>query len=102
MPCRPTPTDHCCWVGGQVCPWFDASPGIVFRCSLRSELGDWGRVHRDPRYRRDVAVYFRRVGVADCGDWRPTTENRCVSCGWDGSEGGEGGGGVVGVDVGGG
>jgi len=94
MPCRPTPTDHCCWINGQPCPHFDASPDLVYRCSLRTELGDWAKVHRDKRYRRDVAVPFRALGVADCGDWRP--DNRCASCGWDGNDDADG---VDGVDV---
>ena len=85
MPCRPTPYDHCCWINGQPCPHFDASPELVYRCSLRTELGDWAKVHRDKRYKRDVAVHWRVLGVPDCGDWTP--DNPCLSCGWDGNEG---------------
>ncbi len=85
MPCRPTIEDHCCWISGQPCPFFDAAtPNTDRRCTLRTELGSWDLVHQDPRYLRHVAPVWRRIGVVDCGDWAPTGDNPCSACDWDG------------------
>lgn len=87
MPCKAAPDEHCCWVDGEVCPFFDATTKGPFwkRCTLRTELGDWELVHRDPRYTRAVKPVWKSQGIADCGDWAPTVAAPCGSCGWDGT-----------------
>lgn len=88
MPCQATPEAHCCWIDGELCRFFDlnADPstvGFEGYCTLRTELGNWRRVHRDLRY-NEVRVALRaRAVTVDCGDWTPP--GVCRSCGWDGS-----------------
>lgn len=65
--------DHCCYVNGSPCPYLlvddPAYPGRKYACGLLKELGNWTRVHRDPRYKNDVQPHWQATGTADCGDW---------------------------------
>ena len=79
MVCRATPENHCCWLPGGVCPFFD--PVALAEgnggCSLRAELGSWDAVHKDPRYLRDVAPHWPQVDY--CGAY--PVNQRCATCG---------------------
>ena len=62
---------HCCFVGGSVCEFLvdNGIPGDKrFRCGLMLELGDWDKVHADPRY-APLAIHWK--GQSLCGDWQP-------------------------------
>ena len=85
MTCGATALDHCCWLAGAVCAHFDPDPPDTAGgfCALRTELGDWAKVHADPRWLRDVGPALARGGIADCGSW-PTTGTRCGTCQVDG------------------
>lgn len=80
--------DHCCWLGeGGVCPYVrddgvDA-PGRRWVCTLMEELGDWDLVHADPRYVRDVRVWWDRPPSegTDCGDFPAAVDGTCPVCG---------------------
>jgi hypothetical protein len=66
---------HCCWVHGEVCRFLlENHEGRRFACGLRVELGDWDKVHADPRY-RPIALVFVDEGL--CGDWQPQANVCC-------------------------
>jgi hypothetical protein len=66
---------HCCWVKGEVCEFLvENVDGRRFACGLRVELGDWAKVHADPRY-APIAVIFKDEGL--CGDWQPVAGQCC-------------------------
>jgi hypothetical protein len=87
--CGATATNHCCWIGGEVCSYFDAgglAEGRDGACTLRTELGSWAAVHRDPRYLRDVKARvpsFARYKTYNCGNY-PTKGITCGECGVSG------------------
>jgi len=70
--------DHCCFVAGKVCKFLvdNDTPGDErFRCGLMLELGDWGKVHADPRY-APLAMHWK--GQPLCGDWQPKAGTCCL------------------------
>ncbi len=84
MICQATVDDHCCWVGGVVCPHFDPKPApdAGGHCALRAELGDWSAVHVDVRYLEDVRPAWDKAEIVDnCGDWWPEEPCAVVGCG---------------------
>ncbi len=69
--------EHCCYVAGKVCKFLvdNGIPGDErFRCGLMLELGDWNKVHADPRY-APLAIHWK--GQALCGDWQPKAGTCC-------------------------
>jgi hypothetical protein len=61
---------HCCWVKGEVCEFLiENHEDRRYACSLRVELGDWDKVHADPRYAPIKEVMLLGDGL--CGDWQP-------------------------------
>jgi hypothetical protein len=67
---------HCCWVRGEVCEFLiENHEGRRFACGLRVELGDWQKVHDDPRYAPIAAVMILGDGL--CGDWQPDPNQCC-------------------------
>ena len=84
MVCGATPTSHCCWVGGEVCEFFDPAGLVDGRdgaCTLRTELGSWDAVHKDGRYLAAVKAEIPSFAGTDrnCGDY-PFAEG-CGTCG---------------------
>lgn len=68
--------DHCCYVNGKVCDYLiENTEGRRFACALRVELGNWKKVHRDPRYAPIKEVMLLGDGV--CGDWMPGPDVCC-------------------------
>lgn len=69
--CHGNGADHCCYVNGAVCPFLevDTVPGRKWACGLLRELGDWDKVHNDPRYLEHVRPVWYAAGVDDCGDF---------------------------------
>ena len=66
---------HCCWVRGTVCEFLiENHDGRRFACGLMAELGDWDKVHADPRY-APMAINFADTGL--CGDWQPFAGQCC-------------------------
>ena len=65
MPCRLT--GECCWTPEGRCEFL--TPGLL--CSLRVELGSWGRVHADSRWTDSpIGRYFAdRFPGFGCGDY---------------------------------
>lgn len=84
MICTGTGDDHCCWLGGYgVCRFLvEHVAGRRWSCSLRTELGDWARVHVDARYVAVVQPFWDGYGDGGgaCGDWPPPGV-RCGTCG---------------------
>lgn len=75
--------EHCCWVNGNVCRFLrDDGPEAERQwvCTLREELNNWNRVHRDQRYLEHVKPHWERAGVDDCGDY-PSRGITCGTCG---------------------
>ena len=73
--------DHCCYLSGRVCDFLidTKTPGDErFRCGLMAELGDWTKVHTDPRY-VTIGHHFNvdPGGVGLCGDWQPKAGQCC-------------------------
>lgn len=57
--------DHCCYIGGVVCPLLDTG-GTVPRCSV------WGKWDEEPYLSTAAAVFFgeRWPGEGyNCSDW---------------------------------
>jgi hypothetical protein len=69
--CHGNGDTHCCYVAGEVCEFLEEAtvPGRRWACGLRRELGDWQRVHADPRY-QPIHEHWLSVGAQDCGDFR--------------------------------
>lgn len=83
--CHGNGEDHCCYFGGEVCPFLrDDGPkpnkaGVRrWVCTLYEELGDWQGVHDDPRYLATVEPMWRGAGWVmewlwdegvRCGNW---------------------------------
>lgn len=67
---------HCCWVNGVVCEFLvvGGHESRAFACGLMVELGDWAKVHADPRY-APIAVVMETEGL--CGDWQPQAGTCC-------------------------
>jgi hypothetical protein len=73
---------HCCWIKGKVCEFLIENPSGVqtpdqdrrFACGLMVELGDWDKVHADPRY-NPLAIVFAPEGL--CGDWQDKAGTCC-------------------------
>lgn len=85
--CQGTQEQHCCWVDGNVCPFFlDArASGLVGReiaCALYLEKGSWDAVYQDQRYQELIQPIFNRLQRGDlgCGDW-PINGEPCATCG---------------------
>ncbi len=71
--------DHCCYVSGKVCEFLIENHGDRrFACGLMVELGDWGKVHTDPRYAA-LAIHWKSQPL--CGDWQPKP-SVCCREGW--------------------
>ena len=73
MSCQATDLEHCCWVSGHVCDFYDPDSPLGKRCSLRALYDDWETVYADSRYPFDVAQIR-------CGDF-PHNGVRCGTCG---------------------
>lgn len=81
--CTGNSEDHCCYaLGGVACRFLEENTveGRRWACGLRRELGDWSKVHSDPRYLAHVKPYWNKVGMVDCGDW-PRPGEACATCG---------------------
>ena len=74
-----TNPNHCCWINGEPCFALQDS-GAELACSLMAELGDWGVVHADPRYREFVHPVLDSQDIVPCGDW-PAPGDTCKACG---------------------
>lgn len=64
--------EHCCWIDGAVCPFYDTSEGTPKdkACSLRRILGSWEAVYADARYQAVVQPTFDRILPGyGCGDY---------------------------------
>lgn len=87
--CGRNPEEHCCWLGqAGECPYVKTTSqgkrrkeGFFWQCSLRTELGDWEKVHEDPRYLEVVRPVWDRLGVPDCGGWPQNSSVGCDLCG---------------------
>lgn len=78
--CHGNGADHCCYWGGEPCPWLeqDTVPGRRWACGLYRVYGNWGDVHASSEYAADVEPRWRsqsalwewlwQEGVR-CGDW---------------------------------
>ena len=67
--------DHCCYVSGKVCQFLiENHGGRRFACGLMAELGDWEKVHTDPRY-APLAIHWE--GQPLCGEWQPKVSQCC-------------------------
>lgn len=68
--------DHCCYVRGEVCEFLiENYEGRRWACGLMAELGNWNKVHRDPRYQPIKEVMLLGDGL--CGDWQPFAGQCC-------------------------
>jgi hypothetical protein len=74
--------DHCCYIGGSVCPFLrdDGDAERRWVCTLRERHGSWQAVHADEGYLMIVRPELDRTAQADCGDW-PGPGVTCGSCG---------------------
>ena len=81
--CRGTVDNHCCWLKGVECPYLIRQrDGVRVSCMLRAELGDWEKVHNDPRYKLLISPHVHEVTGADCGDWPDLEKGHfCRICG---------------------
>ncbi len=67
---------HCCYVRGEVCEFLvENHERRRFACGLMVELGDWSKVHADPRYAPIKAVMLLGDGL--CGEWQPAVDVCC-------------------------
>ena len=83
MACQGNLAEHCCYIDGEPCTHLrDDGQNAERRwvCTLREELGSWAAVHVDERYQAEPAPVWRRIGIADCGDW-PASGDACSLCG---------------------
>lgn len=71
----------CCFVAGARCPFLEENtvPGRRWVCGLRRELGNWDKVHNDPRYLATVKPEWEKTGTKDCGDFGPAEGQCCFS-----------------------
>jgi hypothetical protein len=71
--CHGNGADHCCYIGGRVCPFLEEGtvPGRRWACGLYRELRSWDAVHADPRYLASDAARMmaERWPGYGCGDW---------------------------------
>ena len=73
--CKGIPNNHCCWIGGKVCPNFSVVDQQI-QCDLRKEAGNWEDVYTHPRY----AVVTDCLGPDfRCGDY--PVGKKCAACG---------------------
>ena len=75
--------DHCCYVAGKVCRFL--VDGEMPRCGLKMELGDWEKVHNDPRYLEHVRPNWDEAGVSDCGEFGTGRDGKPKACCFAGS-----------------
>ena len=80
--------EHCCWFQGTVCRFLEesAEDGFKWSCSLRRELGEWEKVHKDPRYVEFIRPEWDKMphdSKINCGDW-PPPGMICSDCGNNG------------------
>ena len=82
--CNGNAWDHCCYLGEHgICEFLEenAIPERKWSCMLRRTLGNWERVHLDPRYLDRVRPKLNDIGIdQNCGDW-PRPGERCATCG---------------------
>lgn len=65
---------HCCWFKGIECPFVEENTieGRRWSCSLLRELGDWDKVLKDKRYKKEVQPLYDLVPELEgmnCRDW---------------------------------
>lgn len=77
--CTGDGADHCCWVDGTPCPHLEEGtvPGRRWACGLLRRLGTWDAVHASADYQETPGAHWRRIGMADCGDWIPRRGQCC-------------------------
>jgi len=82
-PCQGTPDNHCCWVDGTLCPFFEVGTveGRSIACGLRREHGNWNAVYQDPRWIATVKPMMDRLWPGlGCADL-PRHGETCATCG---------------------
>ena len=85
MPLCGSGDDHCCYFRGEVCQYLRQeypTDRYKWSCALRTELGDWDKVHNDERYIINVKPNYTLIGHPDlnCGDF-PQKGVTCHTCG---------------------
>lgn len=82
--CKGTKENHCCWLRGQVCPHFRTDvAGREIACGLLVELGSWGSVYEDDRWKQDVKPTLDTTDLTWCHEW-PQPGTLCRACGVEG------------------
>jgi hypothetical protein len=87
MPCLGNADKPCCYLKGKLCHYVrehdPRAPERRWACGLYLELGNWDAVLADPRYKKDVAVFW--PNGMNCRDWpdakKGPNRGRCLECG---------------------
>ena len=78
--CEGNAADHCCYVGGEPCPFLEENTveGRRWACGLYRELGNWDAVLASGGYQKHVAPTFDPIGI-NCRDY-PAKGVFCGTC----------------------
>lgn len=84
MICSGNTEQHCCELNGRVCHFLEENTveGRRWACGLYRELGNWQKVHIDPRYIKTVKPEIDKTPLVglNCGEW-PRQGVKCLACG---------------------
>lgn len=82
--CHGNNDDHCCYLGGEVCPFLEENTvkGRRWACGLFRKAKSWDKVYRTRGYRTKVKPKLIALQIVDCGDWpqkadMPSHASRC-------------------------
>ena len=72
--CHGNGANHCCWFKGVECPFVEENtvPGRRWACGLLRDLGNWNKVIRSNRYKKEVQPLYDSVpelSGMNCRDW---------------------------------
>lgn len=81
--CQGTPENHCCWVDGVQCFYFEVGTveGRQIACGLLRELGTWDAVYADPRWIAHVKPMMDRLWPGLGCHHLPRVNETCATCG---------------------